>query len=912
MLFSTRTAHSFALGWLAVFSVTPAIAGEEATAKSAFSRIVQGSFPMLGEFGSWWTARHSLALICVLGLIVAVGALWVLTLRRKVHEQTAELRERLEHEAALEQRCRQIYETASDLIFTNDLHGKVTSLNPAARRMLGYENGEVHSLTIDQMLSPASRQKVRELCAARSNGHVTTCELELVGRSGQQVVVEASTRLVSDNGQPAGLQAIARDVTKRRQMEIALQQSEQKFRSIVEKSLVGVYIIADGLLVYANPRLAEIFGYALEEVAGSMTVQTVIHPEDWPLVKANLKRRIDGQADAIHYHFRGRRKDGSVIHVEALGSRTEFDGRPAVVGSLLDISERWNTEADSLLTTMLENSPDLIYFKDSQSRFVRYSNSTAARFSISHPDGIKGKTDFDLFADEHARVAYNDEQEIIRTGKPIIGKTEKETLPDGKVTWALTTKMPWRDKAGNMIGTFGISKDVTGLKEIEEKLAFEQALFRTLLDNIPDSIYFKDRESRSVRLSKSRAERLREYLIHRFRETHSADEPLPPHLADLDKCAEHLVGLTTFDVYPDERASAALSDEKKIMETGEPLVGKVDHAVLPDGKEYWYLTTKMPWYDPEGNVLGTFGIARDITQLKEAEQKLQAAHQRLLETSRLAGMAEVASDVLHNVGNVLNSINVSCSLTIDQVKTSKMSSLAKVSTLLEENSERLAEFFTSDPRGRQLPNYLAALSEHLTGERKSLLKELEQLLKHIDHIKQIVAMQQSYAKVAGVLENISPTQLVDDALHINAAALSRHDVQLKTEFEPTPSIITEKHKVLQILVNLIRNAKYALDDSKRTDKLLRIRIVNEGTDHVKIQVIDNGVGIPPENLTRIFSHGFTTRRNGHGFGLHSSALAVRDLGGSLSAESEGHLKGATFNLLLPHRPSPRAPESANL
>jgi len=188
------------------------------------------------------------------------------------------------------------------------------------------------------------------------------------------------------------------------------------------------------------------------------------------------------------------------------------------------------------------------------------------------------------------------------------------------------------------------------------------------------------------------------------------------------------------------------------------------------------------------------------------------------------------------------------------------------------------------------------------------LQELEQLLKHIEHIKQIVAMQQSYAKVAGVIETINPTQLVDDAIHINGAALTRHDVQVRCEFDPVPLIQTEKHRVLQILVNLIRNAKYALDESKRQDKLLTIKMGKNGGAHVKIQVVDNGVGIPAENLTRIFGHGFTTRSNGHGFGLHSSALAIKELGGSLTAHSDGIGKGATFTLLLPENPPSQEPK----
>jgi len=153
--------------------------------------------------------------------------------------------------------------------------------------------------------------------------------------------------------------------------------------------------------------------------------------------------------------------------------------------------------------------------------------------------------------------------------------------------------------------------------------------------------------------------------------------------------------------------------------------------------------------------------------------------------------------------------------------------------------------------------------------------------------------------VSGVVESVTPVQLVEDALHINAAALARHDVHLRRDFEATPPIQTDKHKVLQILVNLIRNAKYATDESPQPDKLMTIKIGSDTGGSVKIQVTDNGVGIPAENLTRIFAHGFTTRRNGHGFGLHSSALAVRELGGSLQAHSDGPGQGATFTLWLP-------------
>ncbi|HLW25973.1 MAG TPA: ATP-binding protein, partial [Steroidobacteraceae bacterium] len=172
------------------------------------------------------------------------------------------------------------------------------------------------------------------------------------------------------------------------------------------------------------------------------------------------------------------------------------------------------------------------------------------------------------------------------------------------------------------------------------------------------------------------------------------------------------------------------------------------------------------------------------------------------------------------------------------------------------------------------------------------------LRENLEHIKDTVAMQQKYAKRCGVTEIVLPADLVEDSLRLNAGALERHGVTLRREFNEVPAINVDRHKVLQILVNLIRNAKYACDDSGRPDKLIILRIESAGHG-VRISVIDNGIGISPENMARLFSHGFTTRASGHGFGLHSAVLAAQELGGSLHAQSAGPGCGATFVLELP-------------
>jgi signal transduction histidine kinase len=205
-----------------------------------------------------------------------------------------------------------------------------------------------------------------------------------------------------------------------------------------------------------------------------------------------------------------------------------------------------------------------------------------------------------------------------------------------------------------------------------------------------------------------------------------------------------------------------------------------------------------------------------------------------------------------------------------------------------------------------VPEHLARLSEHLLAEHANMSSELDLLRRNIEHIKEIVAMQQSYATVGGVKEMTDIPSLVEDSLRLNESGLSRHGVEIVRELEQVPPINSEKHKILQILVNLIRNAKYACDETGRADSRMTVRASN-GNGHVRITVTDNGIGIPAENLTRIFNFGFTTRKGGHGFGLHSSALAARELGGSLTVHSDGPGRGAAFTLELPC-PPPEKPD----
>jgi C4-dicarboxylate-specific signal transduction histidine kinase len=226
--------------------------------------------------------------------------------------------------------------------------------------------------------------------------------------------------------------------------------------------------------------------------------------------------------------------------------------------------------------------------------------------------------------------------------------------------------------------------------------------------------------------------------------------------------------------------------------------------------------------------------------------------------------------------------------------------VSRVATLLRDHKANLADFLASDPKGRQVPDYLTKLAEHLASEQAGALHELAQLQKHIEHIKDIVAMQQNLAQVSGLAEPVQLAELLEDALLMAHNAV----VRVEKDFTAVPPVTVQKHKVLQVLVNLLHNAQHACEDSGRADKKIVLCLRQQG-ERVCLTVTDNGVGIPAENLTRIFGHGFTTKKNGHGFGLHSGALAMQEMGGTLQAQSAGVDQGATFTLELPIQPAIR-------
>jgi signal transduction histidine kinase len=289
-------------------------------------------------------------------------------------------------------------------------------------------------------------------------------------------------------------------------------------------------------------------------------------------------------------------------------------------------------------------------------------------------------------------------------------------------------------------------------------------------------------------------------------------------------------------------------------------------------------------------------------KVAERTAELKSTQQDLMKAARMAGMADIATSVLHNVGNVLNSVNVSATLVTEKLKQSELPSLGKVSEIIRANENNLAGFLTQDERGKMIPGFITDLFACLGEEQTSILAEVQSLSGGIEHIKQIVASQQSMAKTSHqVRTQTRPASLIDSAIAM-ASPSSSAVVEIHRNCQECPEMMIDQHKVMQILINLLSNARHAVmyrPQGQRHVTMSFEKIQGTTGPMLRYQVTDNGGGIAPENLTRIFAHGFTTKKEGHGFGLHSAANAAREMGGALSVASEGQGKGATFTLEIP-------------
>ena len=544
----------------------------------------------------------------------------------------------------------------------------------------------------------------------------------------------------------------------------------------------------------------------------------------------------------------------------------------ATVAALLESSPA----GESLFRNTLEHAPVGIAFaiRDGSYRHCNVAFCSMLGFSVAElaASSVAGIT----AAEDRAATAEGLER--LWRGEIAYLDIEKRYIrKDGSTLWVRVSTSRV-SAAGGLECTVEFLRDISTRKRIAGELLQHQTLLATVIAELPLALMACDLEGRVTHYNHSAVE-----LFGIPTGSTGAALPAYPIASQVFR--------------PDGRTPVPREQRPLACALRGEDVTDIEHVlVTPQQRIRTVLSSARRLMGPGGELLGAVVAAQDITERRRAEQELEEVHKQLLIASRQAGMAEVATNVLHNVGNVLNSVNVSASLVAERIKKSKSAGLARVAALLGSQTDLAA--FMAGPQGRHLPAYLQELADELESERDASVTELATLRANVEHIKEIVAMQQGYAKRGGITDTLDMRLLVEDSLRMNEGAFSRHGVTIVRDFAEVPLIQVDKHKVLQILVNVIRNAKYACAEKQGGDKRVTVRI-RANAAAIVVTVSDTGVGIPPENLERIFSHGFTTRAEGHGFGLHSSALAAREIGGSLYAGSPGLGLGATFTLTLP-------------
>jgi signal transduction histidine kinase len=346
-----------------------------------------------------------------------------------------------------------------------------------------------------------------------------------------------------------------------------------------------------------------------------------------------------------------------------------------------------------------------------------------------------------------------------------------------------------------------------------------------------------------------------------------------------------------------EDASIVSDVVRKAAEEGRDVCSFRIRVLPPDGSTIHLEGHARIFFDETRAPVRILGVSWDVTDEILQEEKRRELQSKLREVSRDAGMAEVATGVLHSVGNVLNSLGVSASLLQSRLRESRVGNVQRLAGLLQSQGEGLGHFMQNDERGRQAPAYLAQLGEHLSSENRDLLAEAEAIARHVGHIRNIVAAQQTHARRGGVTEQVDIAELVDDAVAMHFAGIDY--ISIQRNYEPVPVVLLDRHKLLQILGNLLANARHALKDKEDGPRVLTLDVHARAHGWVVIEIRDSGVGIPSDTLRRLFEFGFTTRKDGHGFGLHTSAILAKELGGHLAGHSDGVGCGAQFALRLP-------------
>lgn len=653
----------------------------------------------------------------------------------------------------------------------------------------------------------------------------------------------------------------------------------------------------DGRTDYINKQIEEYCGSKPEEITG-WNWQQFVHPEDLDAVVKLWKASLaEGKSFEIEYRLKRangvycwhlarahplRNQQGTII--QWVGTATNIEDQKRAEQALrvtqTDLEKRVadRTEALALerdfLQVLMDNLPDCIYFKDVDSRFTRVNKAQAKLLGLEDPEAAIGKTEADFISSRLSRQSLVDERRMFVTGEAMVDVREQIRTAAGDTIWLSSTKVPLRDTMGNLSGLVGVSRDITERKRFEECLAYERELLQTLLENSPDYIYFKDLDSKFLRCSRT--------IAQKFGVT-----------------PEKLIGKSDSDFFGDEHAREAFEDEQKIIRTGVPLIGKVEQEQMKaTGQITWALTNKMPLRNQEGKIIGTFGISKDITSLKEAELGRQMMELQLRQAQKLEAIGQLAAGIAHEINTPTQYVGDNTRFLKD--------SFESIVTVVRAYAELLQAVKVNSVSPELLARVEAILA---AGDLDYLFEQvpaaIRETLEGVERVTKIVRAMKEFSHPGG--KDKTPADL-NKAIETTVTVARnewKYVAELVLELDPAlplvPCLIGEFN---QVILNLVVNAAHAIGDVVKlapgSKGKITVQTRRDG-ESVEIRISDTGTGIPDSARRRIFEPFFTTKEVGKGSGQGLPIVytsIVKKHGGTVNFETKVGV-GTTFILRLP-------------
>ena len=765
-----------------------------------------------------------------------------------------------------------IFDSPLQMAFVIDPRGNVLEANSCARDWIGYGHGEKVEKSFVGFAHPEDLPACMDSLANTLDGKkVPPLVSRVVIDDGDVRWIESVMIPLYHGDEAYAIMGLAQDITGRKQTEDNLQREKAFAQSVLHSQQDLVFVMdRGGTIMQVSGVTESLMGYEPGELIGRSAIQLFTRDYLHNMLPMGSCESIDGTLPVV-MEMSLQTKTGERFPASFTGAPIK-DAQGNVISAVCvgrDLREQKRAESEIIRTrdrlNAIINSATGFYIAtaDLAGNITSWNKGAEIITGYCEEEVVGTMNIAQMFSENDIAVG------TVETGmKEIIekGSYEREVefvRKGGEVFPAYMSSTLLRDEMGSVMGILAIIQDITEKKRAEKEI-------KRHIELSQDIIITTDIRSKVLSINPAFT-RILGWEAH---------EIISSTYLALTHPEENMINMNAVD-------AIAAGGSFRNFES------RLQHK---DGSWIWFNWSVTVISEDGGKI---YAIGRDITEHKRAEEEKAKMQQEMVDVSRQAGMAEVATSILHNVGNVLNSVNVSALLIDDKVRHSNVAGLSKAITLMQKHEDDLACFLTEDTNGRQLPRYLQELSWLMTEEQTSVLREIDELARNINYIKEIVILQQSHARVYGIEETFSPVDILEDAIAINARAMGQLNIELVREYAEVAPLTNEKHKVLQVLTNLLTNARHALRDSDNTDNILTLRVIPKEGDFIVMEIEDNGVGISEENLDKIFAHGFTTKEDGHGFGLHSSALAAQQMGGALTVCSKGKGKGCTFKLELP-------------